>query len=177
MQAENLSSDLWAWRKYGQKPIKGSPYPRGYYRCSNSKECLARKQVEKNKSDPTMFIVTYTVTYTDEHSHPSPTHRNYLVGSTRQKSLSPRIVTAENSSQPFAKQVSPSTSGAEVENATSLSTKSNSKDLEDLMNDVENEFELSDMVVTDDFFEGLDELTGLNDIFKGLDELTGLDDF
>jgi hypothetical protein len=33
------------------------------------------------------------------------------------------------------------------------------------------------MVVTDDFFEGLDELTGLNDIFKGLDELTGLDDF
>ena len=25
---ENLLSDAWAWRKYGQKPIKGSPYPR-----------------------------------------------------------------------------------------------------------------------------------------------------
>lgn len=24
-------SDSWAWRKYGQKPIKGSPYPRYIY--------------------------------------------------------------------------------------------------------------------------------------------------
>lgn len=26
--AAGLSSDPWAWRKYGQKPIKGSIYPR-----------------------------------------------------------------------------------------------------------------------------------------------------
>ncbi|XP_058754291.1 WRKY transcription factor 22-like [Vicia villosa] len=156
VQAENLSSDIWAWRKYGQKPIKGSPYPRGYYRCSSSKGCLARKQVERNKSDPTMFIVTYT----GEHSHPAPTHRNSLAGSTRQKPSSPQTVTAEDSSQPFTKQASPLTSEAEEEEATPSKSESR-EDLEDLMNDdEENEFEVSDMVVTDDFFEGLDELTG-----------------
>lgn len=31
VSAEGLSSDMWAWRKYGQKPIKGSPYPRFAY--------------------------------------------------------------------------------------------------------------------------------------------------
>jgi hypothetical protein len=34
----------------------------------------------------------------DEHSHPASTHRNSLVGSTKQKPLSPQIVTAEDSS-------------------------------------------------------------------------------
>ncbi|CAN8252722.1 unnamed protein product [Cochlearia groenlandica] len=79
---ENLSSDMWAWRKYGQKPIKGSPYPRNYYRCSSTKGCIARKQVERSNIDPNIFIVTYT----GEHSHPLPTHRNSLAGSTRTKS-------------------------------------------------------------------------------------------
>ncbi|KAK8521255.1 hypothetical protein V6N13_077377 [Hibiscus sabdariffa] len=79
--ADNLSSDPWAWRKYGQKPIKGSPYPRNYYRCSSSKGCSARKQVERSNTDPNIFIVTYT----GEHTHPKPTHRNSLAGSTRNK--------------------------------------------------------------------------------------------
>ncbi|QCE08145.1 probable WRKY transcription factor 27 [Vigna unguiculata] len=79
--ADNLSADLWAWRKYGQKPIKGSPYPRNYYRCSSSKGCMARKQVERSNTETDMFIVTYT----GDHSHPRPTHRNSLAGSTRSK--------------------------------------------------------------------------------------------
>ncbi|XP_010689723.1 probable WRKY transcription factor 69 isoform X2 [Beta vulgaris subsp. vulgaris] len=66
-------SDSWAWRKYGQKPIKGSPYPRGYYRCSSSKGCPARKQVERSRVDPTMLVITYAC----EHNHPLPTTKHH----------------------------------------------------------------------------------------------------
>ncbi|XP_039063382.1 WRKY transcription factor 22-like [Hibiscus syriacus] len=106
--AEGLSSDVWAWRKYGQKPIKGSPYPRGYYKCSTSKGCLARKQVERNRSDPSMFIVTYTA----EHNHPAPAHRNSLARSIRQKPLNPQTVTAGNSIKPSSAKPSSSSSPA-----------------------------------------------------------------
>ncbi|KAL2945932.1 hypothetical protein AAZX31_U018900 [Glycine max] len=124
--AENLSSDIWAWRKYGQKPIKGSPYPRGYYRCSSSKGCLARKQVERNRSDPAMFIVTYT----GEHNHPAPTHKNSLAGSTRHK---PQTATAEDAAT--IKPASPSTSGMEEEVAqhSAKSESTEEEDMEDLM--------------------------------------------
>lgn len=59
-------SDFWSWRKYGQKPIKGSPYPRGYYRCSTSKGCSAKKQVDRCKTDASILIITYT----SDHNHP-----------------------------------------------------------------------------------------------------------
>lgn len=65
-------SDSWAWRKYGQKPIKGSPYPRGYYRCSSWKGCPARKQVERSRVDPSMLVVTYAC----DHNHPWPISKN-----------------------------------------------------------------------------------------------------
>ncbi|KAJ7948460.1 WRKY transcription factor [Quillaja saponaria] len=65
-------SDSWAWRKYGQKPIKGSPYPRGYYRCSSSKGCPARKQVERSRVDPTLLVVTYAC----DHNHSSPAKKS-----------------------------------------------------------------------------------------------------
>ncbi|GAB2273842.1 WRKY transcription factor [Dionaea muscipula] len=58
--------DKWNWRKYGQKPIKGSPYPRSYYRCSSSVGCQAKKQVEQSSTEPDMYIITYI----SEHSHP-----------------------------------------------------------------------------------------------------------
>lgn len=81
VKEDGLCADMWAWRKYGQKPIKGSPYPRSYYRCSSSKGCSARKQVERSPSNPEIFVITYTA----EHSHSHPTRRNSLAGSTRSK--------------------------------------------------------------------------------------------
>ncbi|KAG8055551.1 hypothetical protein GUJ93_ZPchr0001g31143 [Zizania palustris] len=61
----NTPTDSWAWRKYGQKPIKGSPFPRAYYRCSSTKGCPARKQVERSRTDTDKVIVTYSF----EHNH------------------------------------------------------------------------------------------------------------
>ncbi|CAN6833807.1 unnamed protein product [Brassica oleracea var. botrytis] len=62
----DIPPDDYSWRKYGQKPIKGSPYPRGYYKCSSMRGCPARKHVERCVEDPAMLIVTYEA----EHSHP-----------------------------------------------------------------------------------------------------------
>ncbi|CAA0831931.1 Probable WRKY transcription factor 11 [Striga hermonthica] len=61
----DIPADEYSWRKYGQKPIKGSPYPRGYYKCSTVRGCPARKHVERATDDPTMLIVTYE----GEHRH------------------------------------------------------------------------------------------------------------
>ncbi|XP_047323744.1 probable WRKY transcription factor 17 [Impatiens glandulifera] len=61
----DIPSDEYSWRKYGQKPIKGSPFPRGYYRCSSYRGCPAKKHVERARDDPTMLIVTYEA----EHRH------------------------------------------------------------------------------------------------------------
>ncbi|CAA7033043.1 unnamed protein product [Microthlaspi erraticum] len=69
----DIPPDEFSWRKYGQKPIKGSPHPRGYYKCSTFRGCPARKHVERASDDPTMLIVTYE----GEHRHhQSAMHEN-----------------------------------------------------------------------------------------------------
>ncbi|TMW89516.1 hypothetical protein EJD97_017084 [Solanum chilense] len=65
MKLSDIPPDDYSWRKYGQKPIKGSPHPRGYYKCSSVRGCPARKHVERALDDPTMLIVTYE----GEHNH------------------------------------------------------------------------------------------------------------
>ncbi|CAK8536611.1 unnamed protein product [Lathyrus sativus] len=50
--------DGYRWRKYGQKAVKNSPFPRSYYRCTNSK-CTVKKRVERSCEDPTIVVTTY----------------------------------------------------------------------------------------------------------------------
>ncbi|KAI5020618.1 hypothetical protein ZWY2020_045506 [Hordeum vulgare] len=81
----NGPDDQWAWRKYGQKPIKGSPYPRGYYKCSSMKSCTARKLVERSTAKPGVLLVTYIA----DHCHAVPTTISALAGTTRNPPQSP----------------------------------------------------------------------------------------
>ncbi|GAB2282173.1 WRKY transcription factor [Dionaea muscipula] len=59
--------DGYRWRKYGQKAVKNSPFPRSYYRCTSA-SCNVKKRVERCVNDPTIVVTTYE----GQHTHFSP---------------------------------------------------------------------------------------------------------
>ncbi|KAF8055129.1 hypothetical protein N665_1301s0004 [Sinapis alba] len=67
-EVDNLE-DGYRWRKYGQKAVKNSIYPRSYYRCTTQR-CNVKKRVERSFQDPTVVITTYE----GQHNHPLPTN-------------------------------------------------------------------------------------------------------
>ncbi|KAK6931289.1 WRKY domain [Dillenia turbinata] len=67
----DLLDDGYRWRKYGQKVVKGNPYPRSYYKCT-SQGCTVRKHVERAAIDPKAVITTYE----GKHNHEVPAARN-----------------------------------------------------------------------------------------------------
>ncbi|KAL9145479.1 hypothetical protein ABFS82_13G045100 [Erythranthe guttata] len=65
-EVDNLE-DGYRWRKYGQKAVKNSPFPRSYYRCTSQK-CGVKKRIERSFEDPSVVITTYE----GQHNHHSP---------------------------------------------------------------------------------------------------------
>lgn len=60
------SYDGYNWRKYGQKQVKGSEYPRSYYKCTHP-NCPVKKKVERSFDGQIAEIV-----YKGEHNHLKP---------------------------------------------------------------------------------------------------------
>ena len=71
------SEDGYNWRKYGQKQVKGSEYPRSYYKCTHP-NCPVKKKVERSQEGHITEII-----YKGAHTHPKPPpSRKSGIGST-----------------------------------------------------------------------------------------------
>lgn len=70
------SEDGYNWRKYGQKQVKGSEYPRSYYKCTHP-NCQVKKKVERSHEGHITEII-----YKGAHNHPKPPpNRRSAIGS------------------------------------------------------------------------------------------------
>lgn len=60
------ADDGYNWRKYGQKQVKGSEYPRSYYKCTHP-NCPVKKKVERSLDGQVTEII-----YKGQHNHQPP---------------------------------------------------------------------------------------------------------
>lgn len=69
------SDDGYNWRKYGQKHVKGSEFPRSYYKCTHP-NCEVKKLFERSHDGQITEII-----YKGTHDHPKPQpSRRYASG-------------------------------------------------------------------------------------------------
>ncbi|XP_042496579.1 probable WRKY transcription factor 3 [Macadamia integrifolia] len=64
--ADKPAADGYNWRKYGQKQVKGSEYPRSYYKCTHL-SCPVKKKVERSLDGQVTEII-----YKGQHNHQPP---------------------------------------------------------------------------------------------------------
>ncbi|XWS69665.1 hypothetical protein CRYUN_Cryun04dG0198600 [Craigia yunnanensis] len=60
------AADGYNWRKYGQKQVKGSEFPRSYYKCTHP-GCPVKKKVERSLDGQVTEII-----YKGQHNHQPP---------------------------------------------------------------------------------------------------------
>ncbi|XP_058226316.1 probable WRKY transcription factor 3 [Rhododendron vialii] len=72
-------NDGYNWRKYGQKQVKASEYPRSYYKCTEL-NCPVKKKVERNFDGKISEI-----TYKGQHNHELPQSNKRAKDGTRMK--------------------------------------------------------------------------------------------
>ncbi|XP_057966277.1 probable WRKY transcription factor 20 isoform X2 [Malania oleifera] len=74
--AERSSEDGYNWRKYGQKHVRGSEFPRSYYKCTHP-NCEVKKLFERSHDGQITEII-----YKGTHDHPKPQPNRRLAAGT-----------------------------------------------------------------------------------------------
>ncbi|CAH8266126.1 unnamed protein product [Arabidopsis lyrata] len=84
----DLLDDGYRWRKYGQKSVKNSLYPRSYYRCTQHM-CNVKKQVQRLSKETNMVETTYE----GIHNHPCEEHMQTLTPLLHQMQFLSKLIT------------------------------------------------------------------------------------
>ncbi|KAG6765630.1 hypothetical protein POTOM_029680 [Populus tomentosa] len=66
LAVDKPTDDGYNWRKYGQKQVKGSEFPRSYYKCTHP-NCPVKKKVERSLDGQVTEII-----YKGQHNHEPP---------------------------------------------------------------------------------------------------------
>ncbi|XP_012458479.1 probable WRKY transcription factor 75 isoform X1 [Gossypium raimondii] len=73
----DILEDGYRWRKYGQKAVKNSKFPRSYYRCTHQ-GCNVKKQVQRLSKDQSIVVTTYEGIHTHPIHNPTDNFEHIL---------------------------------------------------------------------------------------------------